>query len=238
MSRTSKFISLSLATALMGCSPSPQPAAPPSAPGGGAQTAIGKAAQDAIAQARIKLETENIKLGQGNGFSINGSGRGTSNLPLAEITPKGDFIVDGKAVAVDASQRALLLDYRKHVIEIASLGMAIGVKGADLAGTAVNEALASIFTGNTDQVEKRVNAQAETLKADAQQICTTLPAVRATQDKLAAALPEFKPYATMTQDDIDNCGKDKDDHVVVRGPNADSDGDSDSGMGAAASGRH
>ncbi len=238
MSRTSKFISLSLATALMGCSPSPQPAASPAATGGGAQTAIGKAAQDAIAKARIKLESENIKLGHGNGFSINGSGRGTSDLPLAEITPKGDFVVDGKTVAVDAGQRALLLDYRKHVIEIASLGMAIGVKGADLAGTAVNEALASIFTGNTDQVEKRVNAQAETLKADAQQICTTLPSMRATQDKLAAALPAFKPYATMTQEDIDNCGKDSNDHVVVRGPsggpNADSDDDSDSGVGAAA----
>ncbi|MBS0215695.1 MAG: hypothetical protein JSR50_08080 [Proteobacteria bacterium] len=235
MSRTSKFVSLTLATALMGCSPSPQPSASP-APGG-AQTAIGQAAQKAIAEARTKLETENIKLGQGNGISINGS-RNTSNLPLAEITPKGDFIVDGKTVAVDAGQRALLLDYRKHVIDIVSTGMAIGVKGADLAGTAVNEALASIFTGKTDEVEKRVNAQAETLKADAQRICTSLPGMRDTQDKLATALPAFKPYATMTQDDIDNCGKDKNDHVVVRGassgPNADSDNDSDSGSGSAA----
>ncbi len=236
MSRTSKLVSLTLATALMGCSPSPQPSAAP-APGNTAQTAIGQAAQKAIAEARTKLETENIKLGQGNGVRF-GAGKSNANLPLAEITPKGDFIVDGKNVAVDANQRALLLDYRKHVLEIASLGMTIGTKGADLAGTAVNEALASIFTGKTDEVEKRVNAQAESLKADAQQICATLPAMRVTQDKLAAALPAFKPYATMTQDDIDNCSKDRNDHVVVRGPssgpNADIDNDSDSGAAAAA----
>ncbi len=236
MNHASKFVSLTLATALMGCSPSPQSSATP-APGNTAQTAIGQAAQNAIAEARTKLETENIKLGQGNGIHING-GKTPSNLPLAEITPKGDFIVDGKNIAVDANQRALLLDYRKHVIDIASLGMTIGAKGADLAGTAVNEALASIFTGKTDQVEKRVNAQAETLKADAQQICASLPAMRVTQDKLAAALPAFKPYATMTQDEIDNCNKDSNDHVVVRGPssgpNADSDNDSDSDSGSTA----
>lgn len=235
MSRTSKFVSLAIATALMGCSPSPQPSAYP-VPGNTAQTAIGQAAQNAIAEARTKLESENIKLGQGHGFSINGSGKTASNQPLAEITPQGDFIVDGKNIAVDANQRALLLDYRKHVIEIASLGMSIGAKGADIAGTAVNEALASIFTGNKDQIEKRVNAQAETLKADAQQICTALPAMRATQDKLAAVLPAFKPYATMTQDDIDNCNKnDEDRHVAGNsGPNASVDNDSGSASAAAA----
>ena len=241
MSRTSKFISLSLTTALMGCSPSPQPAASPTAPAAGtAQTAIGQAAQDAITKARAKLETENIKLGQGNGIGVRWGGNKAANadLPLAEISPKGDFIVDGKIVAVDANQRALLLDYRKHVIDIASVGMSLGVKGADLAGTAVNEALASIFTGKTDEVEKHVNEQAKSLEMEAKQICTTLPAMRVTQDKLAEALPAFKPYATMTQDDIDNCSKDDGTHVVVRGPsngpNADSDSDNDSDSGSAA----
>lgn len=32
---------------------------------------------------------------------------------------------------------------------------------------------------------------------------------RTTASALAAALPEFAPYATMTREDIDECGKDK-----------------------------
>ena len=59
MSRTSKLVSLSLATALMGCSPSPQPSAAP-APGNTAQTAIGQAAANAIAQARTKLAGKTV----------------------------------------------------------------------------------------------------------------------------------------------------------------------------------
>ena len=36
----------------------------------------------------------------------------------------------------------------------------------------------------------------------------------ATQQKLAASLPAFKPYATMTQEDIDDCADDIDDEGV------------------------
>ena len=38
--------------------------------------------------------------------------QGKKKLPKAEITPRGDFLVDGKAVAVDARQRQALLAYR------------------------------------------------------------------------------------------------------------------------------
>jgi hypothetical protein len=40
------------------------------------------------------------------------------------------------------------------------------------------------------------------------QICTQLPAMLATQQRLAASLPAFKPFANMTQEDIDDCRKD------------------------------
>ena len=35
-----------------------------------------------------------------------------------------------------------------------------------------------------------------------------LPALLSSQQALAASLPAFKPYARMTQSDIDDCGKD------------------------------
>jgi hypothetical protein len=39
------------------------------------------------------------------------------------------------------------------------------------------------------------------------QICRQLPAMRDTQQQLAASLPAFKPYATLDQADIDDCMK-------------------------------
>ena len=50
------------------------------------------------------------------------------------------------------------------------------------------------------------SAETKALKALA--LCKQLPSMLTTQQQLAASLPEFKPYATMTQHDIDDCGKD------------------------------
>jgi len=52
-----------------------------------------------------------------------------------------------------------------------------------------------------------VNAEAGKIEAQAKQLCTLLPGMMAKQQALAAAVPEFKPYATMDQSDIDDCGK-------------------------------
>jgi hypothetical protein len=38
-----------------------------------------------------------------------------------------------------------------------------------------------------------------------------MPALLASQQKLAAAMPQFQPYATMKQKDIDDCSKDMSD---------------------------
>ena len=46
---------------------------------------------------------------------------------------------------------------------------------------------------------------------------TTRVAVRASQQKLAAAMPEFRPYATMQQKDVDDCGKDMKDKDGKKG---------------------
>ena len=52
-------------------------------------------------------------------------------------------------------------------------------------------------------------------KALTKTLCTRLPPLLATQNQLAASLPEFKPYASMTQTDIDDCGKEGERGVAV-----------------------
>jgi hypothetical protein len=176
------------------------------------QTLIGKTVAKEIDKARKELATGNISL-NGHDVNINGHQYGrTENdgRPNAEITPKGDLLLDGKAVAVTPQQRAMLLQYRGQIIAIADAGMTLGSKGAELAGKAIGESLGALFSGNTDEIEKRVEAEAGKIAAEAKLLCKQMPPMLATQQQLAASLPQFKPYATMTQEDVDDCADDMD----------------------------
>ena len=206
---------LTLALPLLGaCQPSPAPA-PPASPSNSAattdapQTAIGRTVEKAIIEAREELRSKNISISDGVHINVNGRElKHDDDLPKAEITPQGDLLIEGKRVAVDATQRELLLEYRNHIIAIAEAGMAIGIKGADLAGKALGEAVGAIFGGDEKALDARMEAEGRKIEAEAMKLCAQLPPMLATQQELAAALPAFKPYATMTQEDIDDCGKD------------------------------
>ena len=200
---------LALALPLAACQRAPEPPAPPAPPSApdasGAQTAIGRTVEKAINEAREELRTENISISNGPNININGREiRRASDQPKAEITPQGDLLIEGKAVEIDAAQRKLLLDYREHILAVAEAGMAMGIKGADLAGKAISETIGGLFSGNTGQVEQRIEAEAEKLEAEAKQLCAQLPPMLELQQQLSASLPAFKPYATMTREDIDD----------------------------------
>lgn len=185
-------------------------------------TALGRIVDTATRHAREELRTRNLDISDGVNIEVGDRGRkyrvggnDRSNLPKAEITPGGDLLIEGKAVELAPAQRALLLDYRREILTVADAGMALGVKGADLAGEAVLQVMSGVIHGNADTAGKQVEAKGRKLKAEAQLICAQLGPMLATQQQLAASLPAFKPYARMTQDDVDNCMK-NDDTVVTR----------------------
>lgn len=198
---------------LLACSQPPPPPAPPAPPSAEAATGfIGRQVEQAMAEARKELHEGNLSIGGDVDIKINGRhfGHTNSDLPKAEITPQGDLLIEGKTVPVDAAQRSQLLTYRGQILGIAEAGMAIGTKGADLAGKALGGVFGVIFGGEKGQkdFEARMEAEGRKIEAEAMKLCNQLPPLLATQQALAASLPAFKPYATMTQDDIDDCGKD------------------------------
>ena len=85
--------------------------------------------------------------------------------------------------------------------------MDLGVQGADLGMRAAADAIGSLFRGDTEQMEKRVEAEAEKLKGTVVQLCERLPALLSAQQALATAVPEFAPYARMEASDIEDCNK-------------------------------
>ena len=142
---------------LLGCGK--DDATPAADPANEPTTFIGKAVKGATDGAREELATSNIDLD-------------ASGYPNAEITPSGEFLIGGKAVTVNAEQKALLLEYRGHITKVAEAGIGIGLEGADLAGKAVTEAIKGVFTGNSDQIDKKIEAEAKGIEQSAQKLCT------------------------------------------------------------------
>ncbi|MGH8052474.1 MAG: DUF2884 family protein [Stenotrophomonas sp.] len=179
---------------LMACGERPQ------ANSAGADTTLGQKVREATNDARKELAESNISI----------SGTGDTKV---EISPKGDLLINSTPVVLNDSQRALALQYRQQVLSVAEAGIEVGIQGANLGARAAGEALKGIFSGDAEKIEARINAEAAKLEASASKICDQLPAMLATQQQLAAAIPEFKPYAKMDQSDITDC---RDGHVTVR----------------------
>jgi hypothetical protein len=171
---------------------------------------VARRVDDAMQEARQELETKNIDVGT---IHIGGSLRTEPARPKAEITPQGDLLIDGKKIAATPEQQQMLLDYRHRVIDIAEAGMAIGTQGADLGMRAASVALSGVFTGKSDaEIEAAIKPQTDRIQAAALDLCKRLPDLLAAQQQLAAAMPAFKPYATMEQQDVEDCGKNISDH--------------------------
>lgn len=172
----------------------------------------------AMDKARSEMETHNISISNGVHININGHevNSSDSGAPKAEITPQGDLLVEGKAVDVTPAQRAMLLQYRREIIDVAGSGMEIGKQGVDIAGKAVGTAITSIFNGKSDRAENDLKAQGDRIQAAAMKLCDQLQPMLRTQQDLAASLPAFRPYAKLEQSDIDDCRKhDKGDGIAV-----------------------
>ena len=150
---------------------------------------------------REELATGNIDFGDGH----HTDGDAGTNETDAEITPEGDLLIAGEPVEVDAEERAMLLTYRQQVTDIALAGANIGMQGADLATKAMGEAFRGILSGNTGEMEAKIEAEAAKIEAHVVVLCNRLAPLLETQQALAASIPELQPYATMDQDDVDEC---------------------------------
>jgi hypothetical protein len=172
--------------------------------------------QKAMQAAKQKLASKNINV---NSVHIGDSReRGTDSLPNAEITPAGELLIAGKKVAATPAQHALLLDYRTQIVGIAVAGMDIGTQGADLGVHAAKAAIWGALSGKSDKdIEASIKPQTDKIQAAAMMLCKRLPELLSSQQKLAAAMPEFRPYARMEQKDVDDCGKEMTDKDGKKG---------------------
>jgi len=125
--------------------------------------------------------------------------------PKAEITAAGDLIIDGKKVDVTPQQRVLLQTYQQELNGMTQDGLAIGKQGAAMAGKAVAAAIKGAISGDSDQVEAKIEADARLIEQQALKLCDRLVVIKGAQDRLAVELPVFAPYANIDMGDVADC---------------------------------
>lgn len=205
MTRTLPALLLPGLLALSACSnPTPSGTADTAASDDGF---LARTTRAAIGKAREELATADIGVGgkgDGRGFSF-GDGARTDGLPPAKISPAGDLLIDGEPVSLEDNQRALVLAHRANVIAVADAGMEIGAQGATLGLEAARGALGALMTGGSKEFQAQMEAEGGRIEQAALSLCGHLPAMLESQQALAAAVPAFVPYATMTEEDVENC---------------------------------
>jgi len=160
-------------------------------------SAIAAEVRKGIEQAKRELVTKDISVSHDD------------TRAKAIITPQDELVIAGRPVQATPEQHTMLVDYRQQIIGIAEAGMDIGASGADIGVSAAKQAIWGALSGKSDkEIEASIKPQTDKIEAAAAKLCQRLPDLLSTQQKLAAAMPEFRPYATMQQKDIDDCGKD------------------------------
>jgi hypothetical protein len=171
---------------------------------------IGAEIRKGIDQARQELLTKDTDV---SNVHIGHHPHDDGTRAKAVITPEGKLVIDGHPVDATPEQHALLVDYRQQIIGIASAGMDIGASSADMGLGIAREAIFGKLAGKSDkEIEADIKPQTDRIQAAAMQLCKRLPDLMASQQKLAAAMPAFQPYATMTRKDVDDCGKHTDEN--------------------------
>jgi hypothetical protein len=148
-------------------------------------------------EAQRKIAEQNLSLG-----------KDSPGLPKAELTPQGDLLIGGNKVTVTPEQHALLLVHRQLLEQVAIDGVAVGMQGAGLAGKAISSAISGAITGDKAGAKARIESEAAKIKTSARKLCDELPALLDSEHKVAAAVPEFRPYAHMSADDVKDCHSD------------------------------
>ena len=113
------------------------------------------------------------------------------HVELARMTDEPALLIEGTRFDLDDGQRAAVTGYRDAHAEIVAEAKQIGLAGAKLGGKAAYTVLVGLLTGNADQAEAKIEAEAAELEARADSLCTFVDKMRVHHEYLSASIPEF-----------------------------------------------
>ncbi|HTI96728.1 MAG TPA: hypothetical protein VL425_09505 [Rudaea sp.] len=126
-------------------------------------------------------------------------------LADAVIDSSGALSIAGTPVTVNAAQAQIAVRYFASALALRNDAMKTGAAGASTAATAIASVAEGLASGNPDSIDAKVNASAAKVEAAANRVCADVRALAQAQNELAAALPQFKPYATIVTHEVNDC---------------------------------
>jgi hypothetical protein len=123
----------------------------------------------------------------------------------AEIDPAGDLKIRGADVPVTDAQRQLLMQYSQKLRDMEKESQAAEGQAWRMAPGILGAALSDLLTGASDkQFDDDTHEAAEPLKQEFLKLCDSVKAERTVQDEISDALPAFRPYAVIHENDTEN----------------------------------
>ena len=84
-------------------------------------------------------------------------------------------------------------------------GAAVGAAGVNTAGQALSSVAAGLTGGDPDKIGAEIDASAAKIDVAVARLCSDLAQLRSTQATVAAALADFRPYASLHAEDDSDC---------------------------------
>ncbi len=123
----------------------------------------------------------------------------------AIVSASGTLSIAGTPVTVNVVQAQIAARYFASALALRNDAMKTGAAGASTAATAIASVAEGLASGNPDSIDAKVNASAAKVEAAANRVCADVRALAQAQNELAAALPQFKPYATIAAHEVNDC---------------------------------
>lgn len=160
---------------------------------GGCMGGIRKEIHDSLAQARTELHADPMVL--------HARGR-----PDAAVGARGDFSIDGAAVAVTDAQRQAASAYHQAMLAYGDAALDVAEKEAwPLARRTTVRALIGVFTGTSARAERSIEKDSARLERKVTRLCPQVRAAWSAQQSLAGMLPAFRPYAGLEEKEVEPC---------------------------------
>jgi autotransporter translocation and assembly factor TamB len=121
------------------------------------------------------------------------------------VSASGTLSIAGTPVTINAAQAQIAARYFANAVALRNDAIKTGAAGASTAATAIASVAVGLASGDPDSIDAKVNASAAKVEGAANRVCADVQALTQAQDDLAAALPQFKPYATIAAHEVNDC---------------------------------
>lgn len=119
--------------------------------------------------------------------------------PDAVISSAGGLRIEGREVALTATQKSVLKRYYTDALQLRTDRKDVSVAGAKIGGAAIGSAITGLLGGKPD--EKKLEASSTQIQHKVATLCNHLADLNATQQSAGKAIPAFEPYAQINLGD-------------------------------------